>query len=583
MKTRNLFILGILAVLLMSTIGYTGTTLVPIEPKNDLAMVAEYTPHAPILIEHDNFTGWPGSGTPESPYIIEGLNITADTPCIIVYNTSSFFVIRDSFFHYTGGLMSGPSIGLYQSNNSLVENCYARSHRYSINVEFSYNSNITGNEVAGIIYARDSPGVRVEDNSITSESPNAIKGISITPGCDNAFVYNNTIDLSENSAIGLTGIEILQNANVTVQGNYVKNVNGRGILVSQCPDAVISDNTLQGCLIGITVEIDAALVENNMAFECETGILLNAHNSTAVNNAVFWNSGIGLLAGAANCTIYNNYIGFNTDDPEQGQAYEASWLNFWDDGVSQGNYWSDYDGVSDNYTVNPGLWWNGVDHYPMIFEESVINNPADLEFESGDAGHELSWTSDGTLPESYELVRDDEVVEIDVWDGSVLTFSLDSLPVGVYHYTLTTHFESRMDASDEVTVTVAVVAGPDIDVEGVVGVTPHVVVEVSATVSDMSGVAEVILSYTLDEIQWTNITMSQSSGQWVAEIPGQPNGTVVGYKVYARDTLDNWAVSSSESFSVIALPTPDMVTLYLIVGAGVAVVVVLAAVFMKRR
>lgn len=581
MKRRNLLLIGILTVLLMSTVVYNEAPMDSVGLPIGEGVVAEYTPHGPIIIQHDNFTGWPGSGTPESPYVIEGLNITADTTCIAMWNTSSHYVIRNCYFHYTGTGFGASPIWLYQSNNSLVENCYARTHWYAVQVEYSHNSNITNSEIVGTIYTRDSPGVRVENNFISSESSNASKVIRITPGCDNAFVYNNTIDLTGISATGLKGMEIWQNANVTVQRNYVKNVDGRGIWVSQCPGATISDNRLQGCVAGIVTELEANLVENNVVFECETGILINGDDCVVFNNSVFWNSGIGMIAGAADCTFYNNYIGFNTNDPEQGQAIEASWLNFWDDGVSQGNYWSDYDGVSDNYTVSPRQHWNGVDHYPQVFEESTIDSPSDIEYEVGDTGHAVTWNSDGTNPVRYELQRDGIIIDSDAWDGLPLMFLVSGLPVGEYMYTLTTLFESKMWVSDSVVVTVASSAGPLIELTQVSGV-PDVIVDVTATVTDMSGVDEVILSYSVNGSVWTNVTMTQSGGLWVAQIPAQVADQTVEYKVYASDELGNWAVSAVMSYDLVAQQPPP-VSLYIIAGVGAAVVIIIAAVMMKRR
>ncbi|TET07159.1 MAG: hypothetical protein E3J86_13930, partial [Candidatus Thorarchaeota archaeon] len=52
-------------------------------------MVADYTPHDPIVITHDeNFTqmAFPGDGTEEEPYLIEGLQIASPdgNSCIII-------------------------------------------------------------------------------------------------------------------------------------------------------------------------------------------------------------------------------------------------------------------------------------------------------------------------------------------------------------------------------------------------------------------------------------------------------------------------------------------------------------------
>jgi hypothetical protein len=77
-------------------------------------------------------------------------------------------------------------------------------------------------------------------------------------------------------------------------------------------------------------------------------------------------------------------------------------------------------------------------------------------------------------------------------------------------------------------------------------------VTVTATVTDSSGVAQVILSYSTDgQSTWTNATMTfQSGDDWTATIPLQATNTTVDYKVYARDIVGNWATSTTDSYLV---------------------------------
>jgi hypothetical protein len=83
------------------------------------------------------------------------------------------------------------------------------------------------------------------------------------------------------------------------------------------------------------------------------------------------------------------------------------------------------------------------------------------------------------------------------------------------------------------------------------------VVTITATVTDGTGVAEVILSYSTDGgSSWANVSMtSQAGNEWVASIPQQAAGTTVQYKIYSRDFLSNWAVSSEDSYLVEAPDT----------------------------
>ncbi len=116
------------------------------------------------------------------------------------------------------------------------------------------------------------------------------------------------------------------------------------------------------------------------------------------------------------------------------------------------------------------------------------------------------------------------------------------------------------------------------------GLTPHEPnstesVLVSVDVTDTSDVDTVILSY-YPGTTWFNITMTGTEPDYVGTIPALPGGTVVQYRFYANDTIDNWSVSGIDSYTVTA-PPPDM-TVLLVVGGGIAVVVIIAIIIKSR-
>lgn len=585
MRIRKYLLIVTLVVLFLSMGGYQRGAL-ELKALDPVSMiVTSYSPSGPVHISDNNFTGWPGTGSPGDPFVISGLNITSGgvSSCLSIFNSSSYVEVRDCYIEYTGTSYAAALMLIY-ANNSLVIDCVIKTHWYSIEVFGCHNSNITGNVVEGTLYTTQSPGVRFTDNSMTSQGENATMGIRLAGDCDLGVVENNTIDLEGLEGIGVKGMEIFKCDNVTVNDNFVKNIDRTGILVSVCPNSIVLGNTVWKSTLssGIVVELsDFTRVEDNLVYDCEAGILLNSNNCTVVGNSAFRNSQNGIIASMFNCTIYDNFIGFNTGD--LGQGFETQAANYWDDGVSVGNYWSDYDNVSEIYTVGTGLAWNGVDHFPMVFVESTMNNIAAIELEFDFPGHNLIWTSIGTLPQSYELALDGEFIEEDAWSGSTITTSLDGLTVGEHVLTLTTHFGSRMDASGEVLVEVLASQGPSIIVETVVS-EHNIPTVVSATVTDISEVVEVILSYSVNTSVWTNVTMTLSGGLWTAQIPALSGGTEFSIMVFARDSLNNWAVRGYDNLVVtVEHPPPDTTTLFIVVGVGVAAVVILGSVMMKRR
>ena len=76
-------------------------------------------------------------------------------------------------------------------------------------------------------------------------------------------------------------------------------------------------------------------------------------------------------------------------------------------------------------------------------------------------------------------------------------------------------------------------------------------VNVYAIISDASQVEEAKLSYSDDnQATWTNVTMTFYGTEWYEVIPQYNAEDTIYYKVYARDSLDNWAVSSIFSYMV---------------------------------
>ena len=82
---------------------------------------------------------------------------------------------------------------------------------------------------------------------------------------------------------------------------------------------------------------------------------------------------------------------------------------------------------------------------------------------------------------------------------------------------------------------------------------------VSATITDdnpsggPSGVASAVLQYSLDDgATFTDVSMTASGNNYSADIPGQPSGQKVVYKIMATDVQGNSSESSAQSYSVFA-------------------------------
>ncbi|MHA1712692.1 MAG: phospholipase D-like domain-containing protein [Candidatus Ranarchaeia archaeon] len=123
-----------------------------------------------------------------------------------------------------------------------------------------------------------------------------------------------------------------------------------------------------------------------------------------------------------------------------------------------------------------------------------------------------------------------------------------------------------------------------------ISVTSSDEVRVNATFYKIQGINESILSYRVNNGDWTNTSMINiTSGElqvWTGTIPGQADGSLVEYKVYALDELGDWYVSPVRSYTVGTGGTstgqePDL--LLIIIGAVVVVVTVIASFFLKKK
>jgi len=180
---------------------------------------------------------------------------------------------------------------------------------------------------------------------------------------------------------------------------------------------------------------------------------------------------------------------------------------------------SGLDAVEIRYRYNPGSGWSGETEVTMTHLGGGVYQGVIPVFAEGTQVEYYVWAQDRALreidtsasPVSYTVFTDDSVGP-----------TVDSL---------------EQDPQDPISTDV---------------------VTITATVTDSSGVAEVTLSYSTNGGSlWANVSMtSQGASEWVAAIPQQAVGTTVQYKIYSRDFLSNWAVSSAVHYLV---ETPDII------------------------
>ena len=139
-----------------------------------------------------------------------------------------------------------------------------------------------------------------------------------------------------------------------------------GVLLEDSNQTRVVNNTISDNeLVGVSVHYsNECMIQGNSISHNRDGISLSTSSDCLViSNEILRNTlfGISVTDGSHQNTIYGNAIGWNV----LSNARDEAGSNFWDNGVDQGNSWSDYFGFGE-YLID----YYGVDHFP-----SFLGNP----------------------------------------------------------------------------------------------------------------------------------------------------------------------------------------------------------------
>jgi len=363
-----------------------------------------YTPHNPILINDDsefNSTaqaeGWLGNGTPSNPFVISGLEILTDAESAIsITGTTAYFVIRDCYL-----IGASYSVRLTYLSFGTLENVLTKeSLTAGVYVEWSNNitlSNVFCGDTEHGLSFYESDNITIRDSTCVA---NWRYGIEINH-CDHGLVTNNTLE--------------------------------RNVRASHVPDS--SDFEING----------------NRMWSCDTGLDENAQSTglTITDNMFAFCYGDGLVLEGSNHVIVNNTFVHSI-------VGDSGTNNLWDDGVSQGNYWSDYPGTGWYSISGPA---GSIDHYPQLYDPIVpmIDRPPDVEMNFYQDVETIVWKTYDVDPGAYRILRNGTQVDAGSWFGTDadFTYSLGGVLVGHYNITLDVWDDENHHAYDTVWATIS--------------------------------------------------------------------------------------------------------------------------------
>jgi parallel beta-helix repeat protein len=267
-----------------------------------------------------------GSGTWNDPFIIEGITINGQNSgsCLVIGNSSVYFIIRYCTLYNTGIIGFDSGIYLENTNNSfIIENTCSSNGRNGITLYLnSCNNTIEGNTVNN----NNNEGITLDDgcnnNTITKNTAGNLGstsqsiGISLENNCNENDITHNNVSSNFNK-----GIWLLTSSSNFIFNNTVNNNQNEGIhLATSSNNNTLKDNTCNNDTYGLSQETGIKLqnncnnntVENNIVDgNDERGIHLwsNCNENDVINNNVTNNNWYGInLEGSSNNAIINNEV-----------------------------------------------------------------------------------------------------------------------------------------------------------------------------------------------------------------------------------------------------------------------------------
>ncbi|MFW9961885.1 MAG: right-handed parallel beta-helix repeat-containing protein [Candidatus Thorarchaeota archaeon] len=158
---------------------------------------------------------------------------------------------------------------------------------------------------------------------------------------------------------------------------YLLYAPGDGVYCNNCQDIRIEECYIAQCAAnGISLHdtVDSFVIGNTLNMN--------------------WMHEVEIYGSSSNNVIYNNIIYYNPDG--MSIAYDSGSMNYWDDGISIGNWWSNYGG-SGTYSITGSA--GSVDHYPMGHSSVVLVGHTDVQFEMNLIAS-IIWTAFSEVPDT---------------------------------------------------------------------------------------------------------------------------------------------------------------------------------------
>lgn len=222
----------------------------------------------------------------------------------------------------------------------------------------------------------------------------------------------------------------------------------------------------------------------------------------------------------------------------------------------------------------------------------VINATDDVEYEEGYSGYGINWTIDESNPRSFNLTRNDTILDNGTWVGQNFSLNVDGLDVGhyVYNLTLTDYFNQTSFEIILVTVT------PDAHDPSIAQVrtlfaysSPTATnLSIQAYVWDLNNISSVRIEFGLDQEDPQNDSMEmQGDNLYWAHLGEFKVGDTVWYRIVAIDnsSVNNEGTTEWRSVEIEALREEGLspVIWGSILGLGILSMLVIVLIYFRTK
>jgi parallel beta-helix repeat protein len=319
----------------------------------------------------------------------------------IQVNRGNSIITDNIISHGYHGVYLNNSNGHLIYDNIIEENTDdgIRLNQSDSNTNISYNT-IKGN--GNGLYLYSSEGNKIYNNVIQYNDAN---GVFLNSTCNDNYIVNNNCSYNNHSGIYVNDYSDYS----TISNNQINGNNDSGLVLENCSWAIIangntirrntnygimiigSSNTIQRNTIAynkkdgmyFSADDNNTISSNSIGFNTLTGIRL--YNSTAdyiYSNEINNNNQYGIYLDffTIDNSIYNNYLHDNTVNAADKSLRRNSWNITKTDGFNiiggsnlSGNYWDNYDEISEDATDNDG---DGIADDPYtIYASNTDNGP----------------------------------------------------------------------------------------------------------------------------------------------------------------------------------------------------------------